>query len=104
MSRQTNPQRAPGPPRYKMALLTWVGAYAVITTILAVLGPYVATWPLPLQTLLISVLMVLTLTWVVIPSLTRLFRSWLMPASRPSAKAPSRDRPRQSTGLQLGNA
>jgi antibiotic biosynthesis monooxygenase (ABM) superfamily enzyme len=76
-NRQTEPPPSPAPPRYKLALLTWAGAYAVITTILAMLGPLMATWPLMLKTLLLSVLMVLTLTWIVIPSLTRLFRGWL---------------------------
>lgn len=73
------------PPRYKLALLSWAGAYAVITTILAVLGPSMAAWPLLLRTLLLSVLMVLAMTWFVIPSLTRLFRGWLVPAARPGA-------------------
>jgi antibiotic biosynthesis monooxygenase (ABM) superfamily enzyme len=66
------------PPRYKLALLTWAGAYAVITLILAVLGPAMENWPLPLRTLLLSVLMVGALTWLVIPALSRLFRSWLV--------------------------
>jgi uncharacterized protein len=66
------------PPRYKLALLSWAGAFAVITTILAVLGPVMATWPLPLRTLLLSVLMVVAMTWLVVPSLTRLFRRWLV--------------------------
>ena len=79
MSR-TKPQRAPAPPRYKLALLSWAGAYAVITTILAVLGPVMATWPLPLRTLPLSVLMVIAMTWLVVPSLTRLFGGWLAPA------------------------
>lgn len=65
------------PPRYKLALLSWIGAYSVITLILAVLGPAMASWPLPLRTLLLSVLMVLAMTWLVMPSLTRLFRGWL---------------------------
>lgn len=67
----------PKPPRYKLALLTWAGAYAVITAILALLGPAMESWPLPLRTLLLSTLMVGALTWLVIPSLTRLFRTWL---------------------------
>jgi antibiotic biosynthesis monooxygenase (ABM) superfamily enzyme len=67
------------PPRHKMALLTWPGAWALITLILWVLGPETATWPLPLRTLVISVLMVLGLTWVVIPFLTRIFAGWLAP-------------------------
>jgi antibiotic biosynthesis monooxygenase (ABM) superfamily enzyme len=62
-----------------MALLTWAGAWGLITLILWLLGPVTATWPLPLRTLVISVLMVLGLTWVVIPNLTRMFAGWLAP-------------------------
>jgi len=68
------------PPRYKLALLTWGAAYPVITVILALLGPEMANWPLGLRTLVVSVLMVATLTWLVMPGLTRLLRSWLRPA------------------------
>jgi antibiotic biosynthesis monooxygenase (ABM) superfamily enzyme len=78
------------PPRHKMAVVTWIGAWAMITLILQVLGPATATWPLPLRTLLISVLMVLALTWVVIPSLTRLFARWLSPTKAVSATSASR--------------
>ena len=38
-----------GPPRTKLALLTWVGAYAVILVVLAVGGPALAGWPLALR-------------------------------------------------------
>jgi antibiotic biosynthesis monooxygenase (ABM) superfamily enzyme len=86
--RQGEPPPGAAPPRYKLALLTWAGAYAVITLILAVLGPAMAPWPLPLRTLLLSVLMVAAMTWLVIPSLTRLFRGWLTPASPRSARRP----------------
>src|SRR5215208_4022311 len=34
-------------------------------------------WPLPLRTLLLSALMAPAMTWLVVPFLTRLFRSWL---------------------------
>jgi hypothetical protein len=86
--RHTDPLPAPAPPRYKLALLTWAGAYAVITAILAVLGPLMANWPLLLRTLLLSVLMVVAMTWFVVPSLTRLFRGWLESASPPTAREP----------------
>jgi antibiotic biosynthesis monooxygenase (ABM) superfamily enzyme len=71
---------AAGPPRYKLALLTWLSAYAVITLLLAVLGPTMASWPLVLRTLLLSASMVVTLTWVVMPHLTRLLGGWLRPS------------------------
>lgn len=67
-------------PRYKLALLTWAGAYALITAVLAILGPAMATWPLPLRTLVVSVTMVVVLTWLVVPGLTRLFARWLAAA------------------------
>jgi antibiotic biosynthesis monooxygenase (ABM) superfamily enzyme len=66
-----------GPPRYKVALLTWAAAYAVITLVLGVLGPAMADWPLGLRTLALSVLMVGSLTWLLMPALTRIFRPWL---------------------------
>jgi antibiotic biosynthesis monooxygenase (ABM) superfamily enzyme len=84
---------AAAPPRYKLALLTWAGAYAVITLILAVLGPAMAPWPLPLRTLLLSGLMVVALTWLVIPSLTRLCRGWLTSGSPGAAGEPMPKQP-----------
>jgi hypothetical protein len=86
------------PPRHKMALLTWPGAWALITLILWALGPLTATWPLPLRTLVVSALMVVALTWLVIPSLTRIFAGWLAPthpaANRQHRDHGGRDRPR----------
>jgi antibiotic biosynthesis monooxygenase (ABM) superfamily enzyme len=82
------------PPRHKMALLTWPGAWALITLLLWVLGPLMATWPLLLRTFVLSVLMVLGLSWVVIPHLTRLFSGWL--AQNPPA---ARHRPARRLSL-----
>jgi len=64
-------------PRYKLALLTWFAAYALITSFLALFGPAIADWPLALRTLILSSTMVAALTWVIMPRLTRLFRCWL---------------------------
>lgn len=76
MASQTD-RSAPAPSnRMKMALLTWVGAYATITLILVVLGPVMEGWPLPLKTLILSLLMVAALTWVVIPRLLATCRRW----------------------------
>lgn len=78
----TAPSRAcpAGPPRYKLALLTWAGAYAVITVVLALFGPAMASWPLVLRTLVLSVTIVVALTWFLMPRLTRLCRNWLSPS------------------------
>jgi antibiotic biosynthesis monooxygenase (ABM) superfamily enzyme len=70
-----------GPRRYRLAVLTWGAAYAVITLILELLGPTMASWPLEVRTLVLSALMVAALTWLVMPAVTRLFRRWLNPAA-----------------------
>jgi antibiotic biosynthesis monooxygenase (ABM) superfamily enzyme len=78
LTKAADRQRPQAPSRRRLAFLTWVGAYAVITLILQLLGPLMAPWPLPLRTLLLSALMVAALTWVVMPTLARLFRGWLL--------------------------
>jgi antibiotic biosynthesis monooxygenase (ABM) superfamily enzyme len=78
--------------RLKIAFLTWIGAYAAITLIIGVLGPMVAAWPLPLRTLLISVLMVIALSGFVVPALTRFFADWI---ARPARRDDRRRTPRQ---------
>jgi antibiotic biosynthesis monooxygenase (ABM) superfamily enzyme len=65
------------PRRYRVALLTWGAAYAVITLVLAILGPQMEGWPLVVRTLVLSLLMVGALTWVVMPVVTKLFGPWL---------------------------
>ena len=69
---------APRPPRYKQALITWLGVYPALTLTLYVLGPIMESWPLPLRTLLVSVVMVIALMWLILPFLMRVFRSWLL--------------------------
>ena len=75
------PRRSAGRSHHKLALLTWASAYAVITAILAALGPTLASWPLALRTLVLSGLMVVALTWLIMPVMTRLFRPWLAPSA-----------------------
>jgi hypothetical protein len=72
-----------GPPRARLALLTWAGAYALILVVLGVGGPALAGWPLALRALVVSGLMVAAMTWVIVPVVTWLFRGWLAPS--PSA-------------------
>ena len=78
MTKEEAPQATARPPRYKQALIAWLGVYPALTLILAVLGPAMAPWPLPLRTLLVSLLMVIVLTWLVMPLLMRIFRRWML--------------------------
>jgi antibiotic biosynthesis monooxygenase (ABM) superfamily enzyme len=67
------------PPRWKMALVTSVGVYVLSVAVALLIGPLIAHWPFMLRTAVPTVLVVIGLTWVVMPILTRLTKSWLHP-------------------------
>jgi antibiotic biosynthesis monooxygenase (ABM) superfamily enzyme len=77
MSEEQAPPPPTRPPRYKQAVITWLGVYPILTVTLALLGPTMKGWPLPLQTLLVTLLLVPLLTFVIFPLLNRAFRGWL---------------------------
>lgn len=77
----TRPSRPgePAPPRYKMAVVTWLAVYPLITLILVLLGPVLSLLPMLVRTLVLTAVMVTLMTYVIMPRLTRLFSFWLYP-------------------------
>ena len=69
----------PSPPRYKMAIVTWLAVFPLITLILTLFGPLLGLLPMLLRTLVLTAVMVSLMTYVIIPRLTRLFSFWLYP-------------------------
>jgi uncharacterized protein len=65
------------PPRWKMALITWPPVFVLISLISFAFRPELAKLPLLLRTLTVSTLMVLPLTLLIMPNVTRLLRRWL---------------------------
>ena len=66
------------PKRWKMAIVIWLAIYPLITLIFAVLGKYlILIEPLPLRTLLITVIAVPIMAFVLIPTLQKVFHNWL---------------------------
>ncbi|MEG4070164.1 antibiotic biosynthesis monooxygenase [Microcoleus sp. Pol11C2] len=72
------PMKAP-PPRYKMAIVTWLGVFFTISILNRLLVPLLTGLPVLLRTLLVTGLTVPLLTYVIMPRLTQLFRKWLYP-------------------------
>jgi antibiotic biosynthesis monooxygenase (ABM) superfamily enzyme len=68
------------PPRWKMALATTPAAYVLILAILAVLSPISESWSRAASNAVVTVVMVVLLTYVAMPIVTRLLRPWLYPA------------------------
>jgi uncharacterized protein len=78
MSEDQTPLPPARPPRHKLAVITWLGVYPTLTATLALLGPLMETWPLPLRTLLVTLLLVPLLVYLIFPLLNRAFRDWLL--------------------------
>lgn len=65
------------PPKYKVALLTWLGIYPLITAILALTGPHIAHLPVFMRSLILTACVIPLMTWFVMPALTRVTSTWL---------------------------
>jgi antibiotic biosynthesis monooxygenase (ABM) superfamily enzyme len=62
-----------------MAVLIWLGIYPIITLLVFVLFPFMDKhhWPLPLRTLLLTLLAVPLMTFVALPLLQKWLKDWL---------------------------
>jgi hypothetical protein len=67
------------PPRYKMALVTWLGVFVTLAVLSRLLAPLLSRLLLLLNQLITTGIVVATLTYLVMPRLTQLFRKWLYP-------------------------
>lgn len=67
----------PRPPKYKMATLTWIAIYPLITVILYVFGPELQAFPIFIRTLILTVVLVPLMVWVAVPFLQKIFSKWL---------------------------
>lgn len=72
------PLKAP-PPRYKMALITWLGVFITLAILTRLLAPLLSGLPVLLNQLITTGLVVAFLTYLIMPRLTRLFQWWLYP-------------------------
>jgi len=75
------------PPRYKMAIITFIGIFALLNVLMPGLQWLLAGWPPLLSKILIPAIFVTLMTYLVMPWLTRLFAPWLF------SKKPGRDNP-----------
>jgi uncharacterized protein len=69
------------PPRWKMAMVTFVAAYIISWATNFFLNPIIWSWPLPVSNLVITTILVLGLTYFAMPQLTKLLRHWLYPSN-----------------------
>lgn len=65
------------PPRWKMAIATYLGVVPVIMGLSLTLGPLIRYWNFVLNNLVFNAFVVVLLTWVVMPLITRILHRWL---------------------------
>jgi len=66
------------PKKWKMAIVIWLAIYPLITTIFALLGKQlIQIEPLPLRTLIITIIAVPIMVFILIPTLQKLLHNWL---------------------------
>ena len=78
------PRRSLPPPRYKMATVTLLTLFPLIQLANLTIAPLLALTPLPLllRSLIITAILVLVMTYVAMPRMTKLFSKWLYPKKR----------------------
>ena len=69
------------PPRTRMSVVTWLGIFPTVSLYLYLLGPLLEPLPFLARTAILTALIVPTMTWVVMPRLTRLMKGWINPAA-----------------------
>jgi antibiotic biosynthesis monooxygenase (ABM) superfamily enzyme len=69
----------PPPPPYKMALVTWVTIFPLITLVVVALDPLLERLTLVARLAVTTAVTVPIMTWLVMPRITRLLRKWLYP-------------------------
>ena len=67
------------PPRYKMAIVTWIAVFPVVAVIFSLFGQWLNLLPTLVRTLVFTLVMITLMTYVIMPRMTRLFSFWLYP-------------------------
>lgn len=65
------------PPRWKVAVVTWLGIFPTVLLLFLTVAPLLEHWLLVPRVMVITALVVLLMTWVVAPRLTRWLDPWL---------------------------
>jgi antibiotic biosynthesis monooxygenase (ABM) superfamily enzyme len=67
------------PPRWKMALVTWLVAFPLIQVLGLAWSPVLSGAPQVLRSAVVGASMVLTMTYAAMPAVTRVLGAWLRP-------------------------
>jgi len=72
------PAPARRPPKYKVAVVTWLAIFPAITLALAIGEPLLKGAPLVVRTLVLTAVLVPLMVFVLVPLLQHVLRGWLL--------------------------
>lgn len=67
------------PPKWKMTIVSWLALYPAVTLVFVLFGDPLARLPLLLRTLIVTIVVMLLMSYVLMPRMTRWFSFWLFP-------------------------
>jgi len=67
------------PPKWKMTFVSWLALYPAVTLVFVLFGDLLAQMPLLLRTMAVTVVVMLLMSYVLMPRMTRWFAFWLFP-------------------------
>ena len=75
------------PPKYKMAIVVWIAVYLTVLPLIATLRPLFDSLPPLVASAILAAISVASMTWIVLPALTWLFRGWLYSQCHPASSS-----------------
>ena len=73
----TSDFEAKRPPKWKMAILTWVVVFPMVLVLLEIFGKLFPSFSPTIKVFFVSISLVGLLTWFFMPYLSKLFKKWL---------------------------
>ncbi|KAA0874950.1 antibiotic biosynthesis monooxygenase [Nitrincola tapanii] len=70
------------PAKWKMTFVSWLALYPTVTLIFFLIADLLAPLPLPLRTMIITAIVMVLMSYVLMPRFTRWFAFWLFPKKR----------------------
>ncbi|RBP32253.1 hypothetical protein DET50_10421 [Marinobacter pelagius] len=67
------------PPKWKMTIVSWLALYPAVTLVFVLFGDILAQIPLLLRTMAVTIVVMLLMSYVLMPRMTKWFRFWLFP-------------------------
>lgn len=74
------------PPKYKMTIVSWLALYPAVTLIFFLFGDLLAQVPLLLRTLIVTAVVMVAMSYLLMPRFTRWFAFWLFPKRERSTR------------------